>query len=203
MNYTGFRSLDDGATWTFDNVVVTAAAPIAARLCPDLDYSDRTRCLGVTYQGIVCPSLLLRRPLTSNYITYLMRPQPFTAVIDMSALVGEHLPGGHGLVYLPRYVRSDDPLLEADEATVLASFLPALSDVYPEFEQSDIVATRMSTVRYVLPVPTLDYSKRLPPIKTSVPGLYFASSALITDGTLNVDETLGVVDRVIPVLVSG
>jgi hypothetical protein len=33
-----------------------------------------------------------------------------------------------------------------------------------------------------------------------VPGLYLVSSALITDGTLNVNETLGVAERALPVL---
>ena len=193
-------STADGSQTVYDKVVVTAASPIAARMCPDLTEAERTRCSEVTYQGIVCLSLLLRRPLTPNYITYLMRPQPFTAVIDMSALVTPSQLGDHGLVYLPRYVRSDDPLLEASEDDVVTSFLAALNSVYPNFDRDDVVATRLSRVRYVLPVPTLDYSKRLPPIRTSVRGLFLASSALITDGTLNVDETLGVVERVLPVL---
>lgn len=191
---------DDGTEAGYDRVVVTAAAPLAARLCPDLSPAERARCADVTYQGIVCLSLLLRRPLTRNYITYLMRPQPFTAVIDMSALVGPEQLGGHGLVYLPRYVRSDDPLLEASEDEVVDSFVPALRTVYPDFDPADVVASRLSSVRYVLPVPTLHYSKHLPPVQTSVPGLFLVSSALITDGTLNVDETLGVAERALPLL---
>ena len=159
----------DGSSTTYDRVVVTAASPIAARLCPDLNEAERKRCSEVTYQGIVCLSLLLRRPLTRNYITYLMRPQPFTAVIDMSALVGTDQLAGHGLVYLPRYVRSDDPILEEDEDDIVASFLSSLGSVYPGFDPADVVATRLSKVRYVLPVPTLGYSKRLPPVRTSVP----------------------------------
>jgi protoporphyrinogen oxidase len=182
----------------FDQVVVTAASPIAARLCPDLTEAERLRCTAVTYQGIVCLSLLLPRPLTDNYITYLTEPAPFTAVIDMSALVGREQLGGHGLVYLPRYVRSDDPVLGSPEAELLDQFLPALERIYPTFHRDDVLASGLSRVRLVLPVPTLGYSRRLPPVVTSVPGLYLASSALITDGTLNVNETLSVADGVLP-----
>jgi protoporphyrinogen oxidase len=190
---------DDGVERVFDNVVVTAAAPIAAKLCPDLSEAESLACAGVEYQGIVCLSLLLERPLTQNYITYLLRPQPFTAVIDMSALVGSDQLSGHGLVYLPAYVRPDDPLLQAPEEEIVESFLAGLRTIYPE-AAGTVIATRLSKVRQVLPIPTLGYAHRLPPIRTSVPGLHLVSSALITDGTLNVNETLGVAERALPVL---
>lgn len=192
----GRIEIQAGEAWSgsFDRVIVTAAAPIAAAVCVDLEDSEARACRDVTYQGIVCLSVLLRRPLTPNYITYLLSAAPFTAVIDMSALVGPAQLGGHGLVYLPAYIRSDDPLLDAGEQEITDSFLSGLERLYPG-AGADVVATRLSKVRYVLPVPTLGYSKGLPPVVTSVPGLYLASSALITDGTLNVDETLGVVDR--------
>ena len=35
----------------------------------------------------------------------------------------------------------------------------------------------------------------MPPIATSVPGLYLLNSAHIVNGTLNVNETLALVDR--------
>lgn len=192
----------DGQGVRYDRVVVTAAAPIAARLCPDLSPAERARCSGVTYQGIVCLSVLLRRPLSPYYITYLTGARPFTAVIDMSALVGTARLAGHGLVYLPKYVRSDAPILAAPEEDVTRTFLDALPDVYPTFDRDDVVATRLSAVRYVLPVPTLRYSQQLPPVATSVPGLFLVSSALITNGTLNVNETLSVADRALPELVN-
>ena len=191
---------EDGSSETYDNVVVTAASPLAARMCPDLAEDERALCAGVTYQGIVCLSLLLTGPLTENYITYLLSPQPFTALIDMSALVGADQLDGHGLVYLPSYVRSDDPLLAADDAQIIESFIKGLTSLYPDVEAS-IVAARVSKVRQVLPVPTLGYSTRLPPVRTSVPGLFLVSSALITDGTLNVNETLGVAERAFPLMV--
>ena len=49
----------------------------------------------------------------------------------------------------------------------------------------------------MFPVATLGYSRRLPPIATSVPGLFLANSAHIVNGTLNVDETLQLAGRVL------
>jgi protoporphyrinogen oxidase len=193
-------STADGQDATYDRVVVTAASPVAARMCPELSETERAACSQVTYQGIVCLSLLLAKPLAPYYITYLTEPQPFTAVIDMSALLDPGQLDGRGLVYLPRYVRSEDPLLAASEQEIVDSFVPALRQLYPQLTEEDVLAARLSKVRYVLPVPTLGYSRRLPPVRTSVPGLFLASSALIVDGTLNVNETLAVADGALPTL---
>src|SRR5438270_208411 len=75
----------DGTSLQFDRVVVTAAAPIAAKLCAGLDERERAALEAVTYQGIVCVSLLLEQPLAPYYLTYITdRSCPFTAVIEMS-----------------------------------------------------------------------------------------------------------------------
>ena len=57
----------------------------------------------IRYQGIVCASLLLERPLSPYYLTYITDEAPFTAVVEMSALVDRQHFGGRSLVYLPRY----------------------------------------------------------------------------------------------------
>src|SRR6185312_16923229 len=99
----------DGAPETFDRVLVTTAAPVTAKLCPDLSDAERARLDGVEYLGVICPSVLLRRPVTGAYITYITDPAPFTAVIEMTALVDPAELGGYTLVYLPRYTEPDDP----------------------------------------------------------------------------------------------
>jgi hypothetical protein len=46
-------------------------------------------------------------------------------------------------------------------------------------------------------LPTLNYSRNLPPMKTSVPGLYTVNSSYIVKGNLNVNETIDVAERAI------
>jgi protoporphyrinogen oxidase len=96
--------LKDGRVGHADHVVVTAPARVAARLCPQLDDAERARLGRVTYQGIACMSLLLRRPLGGFYVTNITTPgMPFTAVIEMTALVPPATFGGLSLVYLPTH----------------------------------------------------------------------------------------------------
>src|SRR5262249_19340981 len=59
----------DGRREGFDGVVVTSPAPVAERLCPGLSSDEKDRLRGIQYQGIVCASLLLKRPLAGYYVT--------------------------------------------------------------------------------------------------------------------------------------
>ena len=74
-------------------------------------------------QGIVCPSLLLARPLGGFYVTNITDPMPFTGVIETTALVDRAAFGGRSLVYLPKYVPADDPHFAEPDAALKARFL--------------------------------------------------------------------------------
>jgi protoporphyrinogen oxidase len=190
----------DDLTEAFDRVFVTTAAPLAARLCPDLLDGERRRLESVEYVGIVCASLVLRRPLSDYYLTYITDPDtPFTAVVEMTALVDPAEVGGHALVYLPKYTGPDDPLFGTDDEAVVAEFLPFLRQMYPDFHPDDLLASRVSRVGQVFALPTLRYSEAQPSIGTSVPGLYLAGSANLPFATLNVNDTLSLVDQVLAV----
>jgi protoporphyrinogen oxidase len=180
----------------FDRVVSTSPAGVTAGICPGLDPAIRARLDGVVYQGILCASLVLDRPLGGYYLTYLTDPDlPFTAIVEMTALVGSARFGGRTLVYLPRYVTQQDDFWQLSDAEIRDRFVEGLRQVYPDLEPSSVSACRIARVRNVMAVPTLGYSEVAPPVMTNVEGFHIVNSAQITDGTLNIDATLGVVDR--------
>lgn len=181
---------------SFDRAALTVAAPVAARVAPDLTRGERGLLEGVEYQGIVCCSLLLKKPLATYYITNITEEWvPFTAVIEMTALVDPAHFGGRTLVYLPKYVDAGDPLLTEDDDTIRARFVDALGRMYAHFSPSDVLAFQVSRVRQVFPISTLGYSRRVPSIETSVEGLYVVNSSQILNGTLNVNETVQLAER--------
>ena len=186
-------TLADGTVRQFDRVVVTIPCPRVAALCPQLTEAERERLGRVVYQGIVCASLLLKRPLAGYYVTNITDAWvPFTAVIEMTALVDRARFGGNSLVYLPRYLAQDDPEWARSDDEVREEFLAALERMYPAFRRDDVLAFHVSRVRYVLAVSTLDYSTvALPPVRTSLSNVFIANSAQIANGTLNVNETIG------------
>ncbi|MCB2136443.1 MAG: FAD-dependent oxidoreductase [Rhodobacteraceae bacterium] len=185
----------------FDHVVSTLPCAVTRQICGDLSPELSSRLGRVVYQGIVCASVVMSRPLASYYLTYLTDADlPFTAVVEMSALTGRERFGGKSLVYLPRYATQDDPFWDKDDTTIRNLFIAALTRIYPGFSEADVLAFKVSRVRNVMAVPTLGYGDIVPPVSTNTPGLHIVNSAQITDGTLNVDATLGVIDRALPIL---
>ena len=191
-----FQVIAAGEELLFDRVVVTAPANIAARICPQLSAAETAKLHGVEYLGIVCASLLLKRPLAGYYVTNITESNvPFTGVIEMTALVDPREFGNRSLVYLPKYVTTDDPTFQRSDDEIRQSFLAALARMYPGFQQDDVLAFRVSRVRQVFALSTLGYSQRVPAVTTSMPGLFLVNSSQIVNGTLNVNETVRLAEQ--------
>ncbi len=192
----------DGGREVFDRVVITAPSTVASRLCPSLTQQEHEQLNSVDYQGIVCASLLLSRPLGPFYITNITESWvPFTAVIEMSSCVDTDQFGGHHLVYLPRYLPSGHPDFEISDDEWQQRFMTALKRMYPDLEDKHVLAFRVSRERNVYALSTIGYSKRLPPKQTSLPGVYLVNTSHVVNGTLNVNETLGLAEESLPLLV--
>jgi len=180
----------------FSRVAVTTAAPLTADICHPLRSDERTRLREVKYQGLICASLLLKKALSPFYITNIADTQvPFTAIIEMSALVNPAQFGGRALVYLPKYLSSSSPDFGLPYAQIRADFLKALERMYPAFSRSDVECFQISRVKYLFAIPTLNYSSTIQPFFTSIPGLHIVNSSQIVDGTLNVNETVHLAER--------
>ena len=190
--------LADGSEHVFDQIVFTTPSPIIANVCPQLTADEQTRFRGIEYLGIVCSSLLLKKPLSKYYVTNITDDWvPLTAVIEMTTIVDRRELGGHALVYLPKYMMSDEPGFAETDDVIRERCLSTLEKMYPEFSRDDVLAFRTSRARYVMALPTLSYSERLPPMKTSVPGVYAVNSAHILKGNLNVNETIEIAENAI------
>jgi protoporphyrinogen oxidase len=186
----------DGRSHDFSRVVLTVSTRTVLSLCDQLTAAERERLGRVVYQGVVCASVLLRKPLAGFYVTNITEPGvPFTAVIEMTALTGRGRFGGHTLVYLPRYLTAADPYWERSVEEIQADFLPALQKLHPHIGADDVVAFEVARAKEVLAVATLHYTAQaMPALQTSMPNVFVANSAQIANGTLNVNETLGVAE---------
>ena len=179
----------------FDKVILTCPSNIAAQICPQLSETERLKLSNIKYQGIICASVLMKKSLSNFYVTNITDETPFTGIIEMSALVDKREFGGNALVYLPKYVSPDDELFEKSDAEIEETFVSELEKMYPHFKREDVLSFKISRVRQVFPIPTLNYSANVPNVKTSIDGFYIVNSAQITNGILNVNETIQLAER--------
>lgn len=185
-----------GEQEVFDKVVVSAPSSIMARMCPSLPKQERTRHEQIEYLGIICSSMLLKRPLAGYYVTNITDSWvPFTAVIEMTTIVQPEELEGHHLVYLPKYVTHDDPAWNWSDEEVQENFLTAVAKMYPDFRSEDVVAFRTSRVKSVMALQTLNYSEELPPMQSALPNIFAVNSAQILGGNLNVNETIALAEQ--------
>jgi protoporphyrinogen oxidase len=188
-------SAAESSAFEFDSVILTCPSNAAAKICPQLSETEKAKLENVKYQGIVCASVLMKNSLSDFYVTNITDETPFTGIIEMSALVEKAEFGGNALVYLPKYVAPDDELFEKSDAEIEEIFLSALEKMYARFRRKDVLAFKVSRVRQVFPIPTLDYSENLPGAKTSLENVFVINSAHIVNGTLNVNETVQLAEK--------
>jgi len=179
----------------FDKVIVTIPSGNAAKLCSGLNSEETKMHMDIEYLGVICVAVLLDKSISPYYVTNITDTWvPFTGVIEMSALVDKQHFGSNSLVYLPKYVSPDDPLFDQPDQEVEAYFSSMLMKMYPALKDENFKFKGIARARNVITVSTLGYSNKLPGIKTSIPGVFIINSSQITDGTLNVNETIKVAE---------
>ena len=182
----------DGRVEVFDNVVSTIASPLIAQSCNELTDDEKAKLENIRYLGVVCASMLLKKPISQYYVTNITDTWvPLTAVIEMSTIVdSETQLGGNHLIYLPKYLPDDHEGLKESDEDYREKCLSTLEKMYDHFSRDDVLDFKVCRAKYVAALQTLDYSTRLPPIVTSVPGFYALNSSHILEGNLNVNETI-------------
>jgi protoporphyrinogen oxidase len=181
--------------YLFDKVISTLPSDISVQIAPSLGKEEIEKHKAIKYLGVVCPSVLLKRPISRYYVTNITDTwTPFTGIIEMTALVDPKELNNRSLVYLPKYVEPGNELFNRPESELREYFLGALFKMYPDFSDVDVVHWNIASARRVFALPTLHYSEKLPSVITSLAGYYIINSAQIINGTLNVNETAQVAE---------
>lgn len=181
---------------TFDYVISTLAPQISVSIANDLTDAEKQKHNHVKYLGVICPSVLLNKPISPYYVTNITdNGAPFTGVIEMTALIDKAEIKNKNLIYLPKYVEPNDELFNKSDAEIKNIFLSALFKMYPQLKEEDIIFWGISKARIVFALPTIAYSKNVPGIITSIKNFYIVNSAQIINGTLNVNETIQVAEN--------
>lgn len=173
----------------FDAIVSTIQPPVFQRMIPGapLDYREL---LGSTqYLGIVCPLLVLDRPL-SGYWTINITDEdlPFTGIIETTSYIDPQYVGGNHLVYLPKYTAPGSRYQEAGDEEIKAEWLSRLEMMFPSFQRSWMRSFQVHRERYVEPLHTLNGTHLIPPVQSPIKNLYLASNAQIYPALTNVES---------------
>jgi protoporphyrinogen oxidase len=176
----------DGETRPFDAVAVTSQTPIFRRLIPKASpeyhaFLDKTE-----YLGIVCPMLVLDRPLTGYWTLNITDDSiPFTGVIETTTYIDPQHVGGHHLVYLPKYTAPGSRWQQMSDDDIRQVWLENLQKMFPHFDRRWVRYFLVNRTRYVEPLHPLNSTHLIPAVKTPVKDLYLATTAQIYPALTN------------------
>ena len=196
--------LQDGTTEIYDRVISTIPSGLSVPIAEGLADWERQLNMNIRYLGVICPALLLKKPVSPYYITNITdNGHPFTGIIEMTGLIDKKEVKGYNLVYLPRYVDPSDPLFDETDENIKEIFLGGLLKMHPHISVNDVAFFGVSKARNVFALPTVNYSASLPGIRTSLENYFIVNSAQIVNGTLNVNETIQVAEDKLTEILNG
>ncbi|MCC6936445.1 MAG: amine oxidase, partial [Thermomicrobiales bacterium] len=170
----------DGVVHGVDTTVATIPSPLVLRLVPDLPEPYRSQMTSMTYQGALVLLLRLDRKLSDTYWLNVGDDRlPFTGIIEHTNLIDPAVYGNTHLVYLGKYLDWDHPYVQMSDDELRAELLPKLRLINPDFDESWITEMWIFRARAAQPVITLDYSNKVPDLRTPINGLYVANMSQI------------------------
>ncbi|MCX7852834.1 MAG: NAD(P)/FAD-dependent oxidoreductase [Caldilineales bacterium] len=177
----GLQVSSPGGDEVFDAVISTSSPAVMARLAPDLPESYTAGLRNLRSMGAVVLILALDRPLTSYYWHNLPKEAgfPFLALVEHTNFIGPEHYGGDHLVYLGDYLPPEHEYFRLSQEALLERFLPALPRFNPAFDRRWVRQSWLWKTDYAQPIPPVNHSRNIPPLRTPVPGLYFASMSQV------------------------
>jgi protoporphyrinogen oxidase len=167
----------DGATYTFDHLIVTTPQPAFAKAAdaPADDAVWRNQYLGAT-----CFVLELDRSAIPYYWLNINEPDfPFLAVVEHTRMIDPAQYGGRHILYVGNYVERDDWRFTTEPAELLERYLPWLQRLNPRFDRSWIQDWHFSRAPFAQPVVTPEYKALIPGHRTHLSRVTLATMAQI------------------------
>jgi protoporphyrinogen oxidase len=176
----------NGEVRPFEAVIVTLASPIFRRMIPAAP-ADYLAMLGKTeYLGIVCPLMVLDRPLTEYWTLNITDDTiPFTGVIEPTAYIDPQYVGGHHLVFLPKYTAPGSEWLSKPDDEIRDIWFKHLHAMFPQLDRSWVRYFLIHRERFVEPLHRLNETDVIPSHETPVGNLYLANTAQIYPALTN------------------
>ncbi|HXH20660.1 MAG TPA: NAD(P)/FAD-dependent oxidoreductase [Dehalococcoidia bacterium] len=170
-----------GGVDEFAAVLSTSSPALMARMTPELPPEYAGKLLEMKSMGAVVLVLALDRQLTPYYWHNIPKEAgfPFLALVEHTNYMDPAHYGGDHLVYCGDYLPPEHEYFSLTKEQLLERFIPALRRFNPAFEPSWVRETWLWRTPYAQPVPPLNHSRHIPPIRTPIPGVYFASMSQV------------------------
>jgi len=168
---------NEGKEYVFDKVICTLPSVLFANITPTLP-SDYVKSLGrLKGIGAVTLVLTLKKHLLKDvyWLNIGLEDFPFLALVEHTNLISPAHYKGERVAYVGNYLEAGHPFFKLSAKELMEEFSPYLVKINPDFRKSWIKKAEVFKTNFAQPIVTLNYSKRIPPLKTPIEGLYLAN----------------------------
>lgn len=176
----------DSSESTFDKVVLTVPSPEIMRIVQRDQNAYWERLSEVSYLGVICVLLILRRALSEYYVINLLDSSlPFTGIIEATNVVSPSELHDTHFVYLPKYAPAEDPLWNCEDREIVETFCDHLRKVFSDLNSGDILHAVVFREKYVQPLQKVRFLDHRIGFRSPVAGLYVVNTSMIYNSTIN------------------
>ncbi|MBI4630407.1 MAG: NAD(P)/FAD-dependent oxidoreductase [Chloroflexi bacterium] len=164
-----------------DAAISTSSPALMSRIAPDLPSEYASKLSSLKSMGAVVMVITLKNRLTNYYWHNLPKEAgfPFLALVEHTNYVDKKNFGGDHVVYCGDYLNPDHEYFRLSKEELLEKFLPALKRFNENFDRSWVKDVWVWKTNYAQPVPPVNHSQNIPPLRTPLKGLYFASMSQV------------------------
>lgn len=161
----------------FDKVIFTPSCEVFLKMVKDLpkDYVSRLKKLKtLAFLNLV---LILKKQFLADgtyWLNVCNKNYPFLSVIEHTNFIDKKYYGNQHLVYIGKYLDTNDPILSKSPSELLEIYDPYLKKINPTYRFS-LIAYHLFADFYAQPVITLNYSKIIPSLETPIENLSLAN----------------------------
>jgi protoporphyrinogen oxidase len=175
----------------FDRVITTTSPKLLLKMSGDrlaeTPYGRQVASLESI--GALCVVLALKHSLLTDGTYWLNLPAdspvkaesrfPFLALVEHTNWMSPDHYGGDHLIYCGDYVPPDHEYFQMSEEDLVEHFMQVLPTFNPDFSRDWVRKWWVFRAPYAQPVPGVNHSQNIPPLKTPLPGVYWASMSQV------------------------
>jgi protoporphyrinogen oxidase len=172
-----------------DVVVSTVPLKYVPRIAAELTDDEKRRIDAIDNIGVVCVVLKLRRPLTRYFWMNTNDDRlAIPGIIEYTNLA----PLPAHVVYVPYYMPKSHPKWSWDAARFIDEVKGYLRIVRPDWDPATLAGAHASRYEFAQTVCGPGFYDRLPPMKTSIGGLFMADTAYYYPEDRSISESIRV-----------
>lgn len=167
--------------YSFDSLIATTPTPELVNLFPSdfPDAYDSIRSLkNIEHVHSLCTLIRLKKKLSKFYWLFVHDEQsPFFLIVEHTNLIDPESCNGEHVVYLARYVASQEELYSKSDKEIFDSDFFHLKMIFPHINDDDIIDYTITRIPYAQPIFKRHFLNSMSVSKFPVKGMYVVNTS--------------------------